>query len=557
MQARDQRRTDRSPAPTYLDIAGWRVVDVLSSDGPWHRYLAVARERAALEEDDWLASASRSRRQATAPVPTEAVELVVEASAGQGLTLSEVCVLLEEIDAPSAPVLRDIGQNEQRQAVAVLEATPGSSVEELLDRPHPLTAGEIVTILAPIAETLVELHEHGVAMGTFGCDDVRLTLAGRPVLKNWQLLTRLEQKGRPHAGALRDWRSFESLADLVLAQLPTETELPAALEREFDRCLSGEVDEGLGARLLDALFTWQDATDIQDPAAGEPGPWRAVLAEQAPGPAAGSPVMAPSADGTVGRVAGPTLLDGEDPSQARSADVVHRGDIDGLRRPFAARGRDAQFSREAASRHERRSRRRSGSRVPLLSAIRMPYRVAAVAALVMCLCAVFVGVVGSRSGGADAGSASGGSAAPAASWQTQQPHGEASPEAQMAAPPEQPAPTEEVPDWRTAAASDDPAAAAAALVGRRTECLATAAAGCLEEVYQSDAPGLPADLNRPAGAEDELVGLSVATLRDRFGDFAVVELWPQNAVQTAETPPASLTIARGEAGWRLRDVRVA
>ncbi|GAB3293688.1 serine/threonine-protein kinase [Pseudoclavibacter terrae] len=539
MQARDQRKTARSQAPAYLDIAGWRVVDVLSDDGPWHRYLAVARERAALADDDWLAGPSLSPPRVVAPAPKEAVELVVEASPGPGLTLSEVCVLLEEIDAPSAPAVRDIGQTEHRDAVVVLEATEGSSVEELLDRPHPLTAGEIVTILASIAETLVELHEHGVAVGPFGCDDVRLTLAGRPVLKSWQTVTRLEQKGRPNAGVLRDWRSFESLADLVLAQLPPETELPAALEREFDRCLSGEIDEGLGARLIDALFTWQDATDIHDPAVGEPRPWRAVLAEQVPGAVSGSPVIDPSSDGPVGGGGGPTLLDGDNRGEDPSGRLVHA-------------------TREVASRRERRTRRhRGGSRAPQPSAIRMPYRIAAVAALVMCMCAVVIGVASSRSGGDGADGPSDGGAVPTASQQTQQPQEATAPEVQTPAQPEQSAPAEAVQDWRTAAATDDPAAAAAALVARRTECLATAAAGCLEEVYQSDAPGLHADLNRPEGAQDELVSLPAATLRDRYGDFAVVELWPQGAAQTAETPPASLTIARGEAGWRLRDVRVA
>ncbi|PPG39242.1 hypothetical protein [Pseudoclavibacter sp. RFBA6] len=557
MQARDQRRTTRSQAPAYLDIAGWRVVDVLSDDGPWHRYLAVARERAALADDDWLAGPSLSHPRVVAPAPTEAVELVVEASPGPGLTLSEVCVLLEEIDAPSAPAVRDIGQTEHRDAVVVLEATEGSSVEELLDRPHPLTAGEIVTILASIAETLVELHEHGVAVGPFGCDDVRLTLAGRPVLKSWQTVTRLEQKGRPNAGVLRDWRSFESLADLVLAHLPPETELPAALEREFDRCLSGEIDEGLGARLIDALFTWQDAAEIHDPAVGEPRPWRAVLAEQVPGAVSGSPVIDPSADGPAGRGAGPTLLDDDNRGQDPSGRLAHVGDVDGPRHPLGARRGDVHATREVASGRERRTRRHRGSRAPQPSAIRMPYRIAAVAALVMCMCAVVIGVASSRSGGDGADGPSDSGATPTASQQTQQPQEATAPEVQTPAQPEQSAPTETVHDWRTAAATDDPAAAAAALVARRAECLATAAAGCLEEVYQSDAPGLHADLNRPEGAQDELASLPAATLRDRYGDFAVVELWPQGAAQTAETPPASLTIARGEAGWRLRDVRVA
>ena len=105
--------------------------------------------------------------------------------------------------------------------------------------------------------------------------------------------------------------------------------------------------------------------------------------------------------------------------------------------------------------------------------------------------------------------------------------------------------------------ADDPTVAVLALVERRAECLASATVGCLEEVYQSDAPGLHADLARGGGTSDQLAGLTAATLRDRYGDLVVVDLWPADAVQAAETPPASLTSARGEAGWRLRDVRGA
>lgn len=208
------------------------------------------------DDGDWLAGTAHAASHAAAlTAPVSAVELLVEASPGLGLTLSELCELFDEIEAPSVPEILDVGMTEEQEAVAVLEATLGSSVDELLDRPNPLTAGEIVTILAPVVETLVELHEHGVSLGALRCQDVRLTAAGRPVLKDWHAVARLpEVDGRARASVARDWKSLESMADLVLAQLPSQTELPAALERELDRCLSGEVDAQIGHRLLDALF---------------------------------------------------------------------------------------------------------------------------------------------------------------------------------------------------------------------------------------------------------------------------------------------------------------
>ncbi|PPF47268.1 hypothetical protein C5B85_03110 [Pseudoclavibacter sp. AY1F1] len=513
---------------------------MLADTGPWHRYLAVARERAVLDEGEWLAGSPRvPSRAASLSAPEGAVELLVEAAPGPGLPLSDLCELFDEIEAPSLPEILDVGMTEQREAVAVLEATLGSSVEELLDRPNPLTAGEIVTILAPLVETLAELHAQGVSLGALSCDDVRLTSAGRPVLKNWHAAARLPEADiRAHVSIVRDWKALESVADLVLAQLPSQTELPAALERELDRCLSGEVDAELGHRLLDALFSWQDAREVHDPSTGQQVPRTAVLAESAAETAASRRIELPEREG--GQINAGSLL---------------AGDSDNLGDDIAGSGR-AGTPRSTTSRRAQRAQRLSGTRQGFLSGIRIPYRIAAAAAVVMCVCAVSIGLLGREPGEGAQGTGglaeSGVSQDSASAPETVTSPSHALPIAEeAAASPEEPAP-----DWRAAAAAEDPTAAATALLERRAECLASSPDGCLEEVYQSDAPGLHADLARGEGPAVELAGLTTATLRDRYGDFAVVDLWPAEAVQTAETPPASLTIARGEAGWRLRDVRV-
>ena len=523
----------------YLDIAGWRVVDVLAETGSLRRYHAVARERAVLDERDWLSAADREHSRVSGEtVPEDTVELIVEASPGAGLTLSRLCEVFDEIEAPCIPELLDVGTTELQETVAVIGATLGSSVEDLLDRPIPLSAGEIVTILAPIAETLSELHLHGISLGALSCEGVRLTAEGRPVLKSWQAATRLpDVVGRAHASVLRDWKSFEHVADLVLAQLPTETELPAALERELDRCLSGDVDEQLPDRLLDALFSWHDASQVHDPAAGEPAPRRAVRADRAVGAQDAHLREAPDADA---RILAKSLLE-EEP--------VPEGAVPTL----------VDAPRDGSTRRAQRARRRPGAGARFWSGIRLPYLIAGAAALVMCLCAATLGLLdGGRSGGEEPNSSasqSSGTAAPST------PEDQAQPPPTESSPPGEgiPAGTPEAvaSDWHAIAASDDPTTAAIALLERREECLASSPEGCLEEVYQGDAPGLHADLARSQAPGDELTGLTSATLRDRYGDFAVVDLWPADAVQAGETPPASLTIARGEAGWRLRDVRVA
>ncbi|VXB28240.1 hypothetical protein [Pseudoclavibacter sp. 8L] len=573
MRARNLPGTDRLDRPEYFDVVGWRVVEVLDDTGAWHRLLAVSREQAAPDEEEWLSGAADvSQPQLPAAALDGTVELVVEVEASGGPTLTELCEVFDEVSAPSIPVLLDIGLTDRREAVAVLEATIGSSVGELLDRPYPLATGEIVTILAPLAETLAELHRAGLALGGLGLEDVRLTAQGRPVVKRWDTLSRLEGfDDRLQPGIVRDWKAFEGFADLVLAQLPTELELPAALERELDRCLSGDVDAELPERLLDALFAWHDASDIQDPAAGERSPRRALLAHESTlphvAPATGGHDDFDPAGADTRRLTN-SLLDGDDDdADEADGDFVDAGTGRVVRRghPVQARGEarrrdrpetpDRRVSRGGPSRRRQLARRQPGFLRRTLGTIRLPFRIAAAAAVVLCICAAALGLLGEVPGGgessastvptSDAGPAH--TAGPDSPSSGNPPVNETIPVADSAA----------APDWRARTMADDPTVAVLALVERRAECLASATVGCLEEVYQSDAPGLHADLARGGGTSDQLAGLTAATLRDRYGDLVVVDLWPADAVQAAETPPASLTIARGEAGWRLRDVRGA
>ncbi|MBF4549200.1 hypothetical protein [Pseudoclavibacter sp. VKM Ac-2888] len=570
MRARNLPGTDRLDRPEYFDVVGWRVVEVLDDTGAWHRLLAVSREQAAPDEEEWLSGAADvSQPQLPAAALDGTVELVVEVEASGGPTLTELCEVFDEVSAPSIPVLLDIGLTDRREAVAVLEATIGSSVGELLDRPYPLATGEIVTILAPLAETLAELHRAGLALGGLGLEDVRLTAQGRPVVKRWDTLSRLEGfDDRLQPGIVRDWKAFEGFADLVLAQLPTELELPAALERELDRCLSGDVDAELPERLLDALFAWHDASDIQDPAAGERSPRRALLAHESTlphvAPATGGHDDFDPAVADTRRLTS-SLLDGDDDADGDFAEAGAAGRDVRLGHSLRARGEatrrdrpeapDQRASRGGRSRRRQRARRQPGFLRRTLGTIRLPFRIAAAAAVVLCICAAALGLLGEVPGGgedpapsvraSDAGPAHTAESGPPSSGNP--PVNETMPVADSAG----------APDWRARAMADDPTVAVLALVERRAECLARETAGCLEEVYQSDAPGLHADLARGGGAADQLAGLTAATLRDRYGDLVVVDLWSADAIQAAETPPASLTIARGEAGWRLRDVRGA
>lgn len=103
-----------------------------------------------------------------------------------------------------------------------------------------------------------------------------------------------------------------------------------------------------------------------------------------------------------------------------------------------------------------------------------------------------------------------------------------------------------------AIAGDDPLAAAVALLERRAHCFAELSLLCLEEVGQQGSAALMADRAAMTAlrAGDEATYLDVdpvePRLVERLGAGALVELGPRTA-------PASLLLMRSEAGWRIRD----
>jgi serine/threonine protein kinase len=82
-----------------------------------------------------------------------------------------VLPLLGVVDVPGALVL-------------VLELAEGGSLDDLLADRGTLSAGEVVTACAPIAQALAELHAHGIVHGHVAPDSVLFAADGRPMLAN-------------------------------------------------------------------------------------------------------------------------------------------------------------------------------------------------------------------------------------------------------------------------------------------------------------------------------------------------------------------------------------
>jgi eukaryotic-like serine/threonine-protein kinase len=89
---------------------------------------------------------------------------------------------LGRLDSPHLVRLRDVSGIADEHPVLVLERIAQGSVAALLASRSSLECGEAVTLLAPVAALVGELHDVGVAHGKLGASAVHLGAQGQPVL---------------------------------------------------------------------------------------------------------------------------------------------------------------------------------------------------------------------------------------------------------------------------------------------------------------------------------------------------------------------------------------
>jgi serine/threonine protein kinase len=157
---------------------------------------------------------------------------------------------------------------DDRDAVLVLERLGHGTLAELLDRRSGFDAGEAVTILAPLAETVERIHLAGVAHGGLSLAAVCFGDDGAPTLVGFGT-SELFAPGSPEivreqvAGVLSDRAALRGLAELVLGRV-TGTRADAA------RRLAGALGGMLPADLVAALFDLAAAGPVRFEADEEP-----------------------------------------------------------------------------------------------------------------------------------------------------------------------------------------------------------------------------------------------------------------------------------------------
>lgn len=430
---------------------------------------------------------------------------------------SEIDLEIEALARASSPhLLRldDLATAPDGRPVLVLARLQPTTLVGLLARRGRLQPGEAVTILAPVAVALDELHRVGVAHGNIGPRTILFDEAAAPVIVAFSRATLI--------GPMPDEQSHSSLtpatlgasveaardlADLVaLARSVIEcTPDSAARAKLVDRLQRHDpiaAPERFGTDLSDALFDFAEAraVDFAHPAQEhEPRSRRAVPIEAA-----------------------------EPQRRPDWLAALHLPDwLDGL----AAR---IDLSRPRAF----------GARVRyILAPVRRPVWVAAGLAVVLLAAALVLVPAGADRPGEAVetldGSGSTGS------------EGELKGGAEGGAGIEA---TSVSPDLRRAVLADDPVAAASALLALREVCLAEGSVLCLDGVDQPGSAAWEADGRavraEAIGSAAPIPADAAVTLLERMGNSALLDL----AFPAPNSTPASILLVKGEAGWRIRDL---
>lgn len=143
------------------DLPGHRLDRLLGRGGSGEVWLA------------WTAGSPPSpvaiKRVRSGAPPDAAVRLRAEAA------------VLASVDHPNLLRVLDVVADPPGVAL-VLPYAAGGSLRLLLDQVGSLDPGEVVALLAPVADALAALHRHGLAHGDLTPDNVLLTGAGEPVV---------------------------------------------------------------------------------------------------------------------------------------------------------------------------------------------------------------------------------------------------------------------------------------------------------------------------------------------------------------------------------------
>lgn len=444
-----------------------------------------------------------------------------------------------EIEAMSClqeglPRLSDVATLDDGRTCLVVERL-GPSIADVLAR-RRISAGEAVTLCAPIVVTVDRLHDAGFVLGRLSPADVLLDHVGRPTIAGLGALRRLTASeltpGERFDAVIADYRLLADFIEAIFGngESARGREIAAWLrsklsERPFEPC---------AAELERRVFAVAQAEPLRTelPGSSRALPMRIEVRESTSGSDDSTSQSAPASRERAERRPRPSaLLDALGIVPADSLDRLG----DALDAPIISR---------------LRARCRA-----LFAARRRSFIVGAsvcAAVLVVALSVVPPGDAPSETAGASVNGA--GHAEVADGEAVSDATDSTGHSARSKDGGEVPTSADTVERTETV----DPAVVAAELIGRRHECLADLSLTCLEQVVQPGSPLVVRDSAEivraqhgepPSSERQDLTSRESRVVGD-LGTAVIVEF----VSSEHDTLPASALIVRGENGWRLREV---
>ncbi|UOE45027.1 hypothetical protein [Agromyces larvae] len=518
-------------------IAGYRVVRRVATGDRAALYLA-----AAVVGGDAGSGADDGVRDGASDDPARLVVLRVYPATADAERLALDVEAMTGDPRSAIPRLTDVATLADGQVCLIVERLAGPSLAAVLQE-RTLSAGEAVTVLAPIAAELGRLERRGLAPTRLSPADLVFDGAGRPRLIGTGAMVRLAGEGVDAATRVARVRESHAAFGGLIAEVARASRPSAPIER-----VRQLVEAQLAARpfVADsesyerALF--EAATP--SPVAGR---WDGHVVRRSVAPPPSAALLRP-----VLSAAGASPIAAREPDTsdavasdrrrvraARSGLVRITADLLAIPRTDGPRAEPAGADRSArlGERIRRGIRRR-----------RAPLTVAALiggATLVLALT-----VVSPSGGSSGAGSDTGAPATAGA------PGGSAGAD-EAAAGPET---TGERAGGAAADSSlvvqgDDPAAAVAELLRVRAGCLADLDTACVEAVAQPGSALAAADRDAVLSARDGgTIAIDVFDLDHVAVIGSMGAAWLVQVPRSDEREPASVLAMSTEAGWRLREI---
>lgn len=126
-------------------------------------------------------------RDETTHEPVALKRLWEPAAAGLVLRLRQDAAVVAEVAGPHAVRLLEVATLSGGEVVLVMDYAEGGSLASLLARRGRLHPSEVVTVLAPLAEVLADLHRRGNIHGDLSPSNVLFTADGCPMLADFGL----------------------------------------------------------------------------------------------------------------------------------------------------------------------------------------------------------------------------------------------------------------------------------------------------------------------------------------------------------------------------------